>query len=72
MRKLFSVLPFFCLSVGLAFGQQLATLNVTVTDPSGRLVQNASVTVTSAGTGTSRSHGTIGFNYASMKWTYSN
>ena len=58
MRKSFCVLFFFCLNGMLAFGQQLATLNVTVTDPSGRLVENAIVSVTNSSIGISRTQPT--------------
>ena len=52
-------LPFavscFLLSVAAASGQQLATLNVTVIDPSGSVVQGANVSVNNADLGIARS-----------------
>lgn len=55
MRKLFRVVSLFFFSAAVAFGQQLATLNVTVTDPSGSVVDNATVTLTDSSMGISRS-----------------
>jgi hypothetical protein len=43
------------LSAVVASGQQLATLNVIVTDPSGSVIQGATVTLAAAATGVSRS-----------------
>ena len=58
MRKLSCVVPLFLLSAMIGFGQELATLNVTVTDPSGRIVQDAAVSVTNGSMGLSRAQST--------------
>jgi hypothetical protein len=55
MRKVFSILPLILFGAAFAGGQQLATLNVTVIDPSGSVVQNATVTATDASMGILRS-----------------
>jgi hypothetical protein len=45
---------FVCLQLSSAFGQQLATLNLAVTDPSGLAIPNAQVAIQSAQTGAKR------------------
>jgi Carboxypeptidase regulatory-like domain len=57
-RFLKRVLPLFLFGAAVLQAQQLATLNVTVTDPSGSLVQGASVTLTDSAIGISRSQTT--------------
>jgi hypothetical protein len=49
------ILPLFLFFTAALHAQQLATLNVTVTDPSGSLVQGANVTLTDSAIGISRS-----------------
>lgn len=58
MRKLFCIPSLLLLTGTLALGQQLATLNVTVTDPAGSVVQGVTVSVTDASVGISRSQAT--------------
>ncbi len=56
-RRLSSfLLPLFLVlfSCGIGFAQETATINGTVTDQSGAVVPNATVTITNAGTGSSR------------------
>ena len=54
-KSLLFAVSCFLLSVAAASGQQLATLNVTVTDPSGSVVQGANVSVSNADLGIARS-----------------
>jgi hypothetical protein len=54
-RKQLFVISLFLLSVAAVSAQQLATLNVTVTDPSGSLVEGANVSVSNSAQGIARS-----------------
>ena len=54
-RSLLFAVSCFLLSVAAASGQQLATLNVTITDPSGSVVEGANVSVSNADLGIARS-----------------
>jgi hypothetical protein len=59
-RNLLHKLPLLLVLFGASIlpAQQLATLNVTVTDPAGRVVSNAHVAVNSQSTGIARSQST--------------
>jgi len=54
-RKLLYAVSLFLLSVAVVSAQQLATLNVTVTDPSGSVVHGANVSVSNPDLGIARS-----------------
>ena len=58
IKNLFRSLPLLAVAVVVAHAQQLATLNVTVADPSGRVVQGAVVSVSSAAMGIARTRPT--------------
>lgn len=66
LRKFALIFVFFLPVVSTVSAQQLATLNVTVTDPSGAAVPNAQVSIQNADTAAKRSDSTNSDGYASL------
>jgi hypothetical protein len=65
--KLLAVLVVLFLAAGLAFGQrEMGTINGTITDPTGAVVPDATITVTSVATGAARTTSTGSSGYYSM------